>query len=335
MSTVNCPRCGAENPESNKFCGQCALAITPEDLKIRATALSVVEEQLNKRDQKLLEIETANAIVRRVYLGFTPLALTIAFAAWFGFAQYRTALDAISSTKSAAIQSLQTQTASEWRGINEQASQERATLKAATQIEARELRTNAGQGREQLRQAQVVMEQMLQQGNALKTKYENAFASDALISPAHLGSGQLVTLTPTPTVTITGVTAQPSRVYSTGIAGFQSSTDFIEPLTTFSLGSSGPEVAKIQTRLKDLGCYAGDITGQYDQFTREAVVRFNQYRGEVFPSGVVDPVGWMNLFSPLVSAPRGRADATTSGGITITNLSSFTSGPIIGAVTCP
>ena len=55
-----------------------------------------------------------------------------------------------------------------------------------------------------------------------------------------------------------------------------------------SLGSTGTYVHYVQTRLRQLGYYHGDITGQYDQATAQAVISFQakaQVTGD--PSGTV------------------------------------------------
>lgn len=42
------------------------------------------------------------------------------------------------------------------------------------------------------------------------------------------------------------------------------------------LGSSGERVAEIQRKLKEFGCYSGEINGSYDFATRQAVKRFQR-----------------------------------------------------------
>lgn len=55
-----------------------------------------------------------------------------------------------------------------------------------------------------------------------------------------------------------------------------------------SLGSTGSYVHYVQTRLRELGYYQGDITGQYDQATAQAVGAFQARAGVTAdPSGTV------------------------------------------------
>ncbi len=44
-------------------------------------------------------------------------------------------------------------------------------------------------------------------------------------------------------------------------------------------GTEGEEVVAVQTRLKELGIYGGDIDGVYDVETADAVKRFQEYNG--------------------------------------------------------
>lgn len=83
-------------------------------------------------------------------------------------------------------------------------------------------------------------------------------------------------------------------------------------------GSKGSEVARIQTRLSELGLYRGPIDGDFGGGTESAVKAF-QRRERLGPDGVVGPLTWGRLFAgqaipepELVSKPLGfRALALT------------------------
>ena len=69
--TIECPRCEAANPDGKKFCGECGEALDPAlsavkqfiDVSVRSQILSTVAERY--KDQKLLEVETTQAIATR------------------------------------------------------------------------------------------------------------------------------------------------------------------------------------------------------------------------------------------------------------------------------
>ncbi len=69
-------------------------------------------------------------------------------------------------------------------------------------------------------------------------------------------------------------------------------------------GSQGPEVAKIQKRLKELGFYLGPLDGDFGGGTEIAVKAF-QKREHLAVDGIVGPETWKRLFpqEPLIPAP--------------------------------
>jgi Putative peptidoglycan binding domain len=167
------------------------------------------------------------------------------------------------------------------------------------------LEAEVEQSRAKIRAKDAQVEELYSQGSALRAKYDSTISggiiSSALTQPLNLNDAAAQQLT------------------------------FRQP-TVYSLNSSGPEVEKIQTRLKELNCYSGEISGHYDEATKQAVERFNRYRGEAFPSGVVDDYGWTILFSPLISEARTPVTSTLTGQFPLAL--SYTA-PAVGPVYCP
>ena len=324
MRPVKCVKCSAENPDSSKYCGQCGALNAAEDLRIRDLAASVFEEQFKKRDQKLIEAETVYAIYKGLARAAWPVALVVAIAAWFGWGKYNNALEAIESAKTAAVKGIQEQTVTEAQSIQHDSAEERASLQKSAQREAKSLRdessrfqkqyaqdsatleTDLEQSRAKLKAKDAELGVLLTQGTALRTQYDNAISG--------LTSNSVVTqpINPNDTPGLRGTIAQP-KVYS--------------------LNSSGSEVEKIQTRLKQLNCYVGEVTGNYDVHTKEAVERFNRYRGEAFPSGVVDETV-CNLFSTLITPARTPIAGSSASVISRAALSSVYPAPPGMAVNC-
>jgi hypothetical protein len=66
--TIECPRCEAHNPDGNRFCGDCGAPLDPTFVAIK----DIVRDQVNGvikdnyKDQKLLEVETAQAVASRL-----------------------------------------------------------------------------------------------------------------------------------------------------------------------------------------------------------------------------------------------------------------------------
>jgi hypothetical protein len=72
-------------------------------------------------------------------------------------------------------------------------------------------------------------------------------------------------------------------------------------MAVYRRGSTGPEVIRIQDRLRELGHYAGPSDGAYGGGTEAAVRRFQSTAG-LPVDGVVGPAGWAALF-PGTSIP--------------------------------
>lgn len=93
-----------------------------------------------------------------------------------------------------------------------------------------------------------------------------------------------------------------NKIFATGIADVETrnllavlakpklttTTVSITSTTSLSLGKSGSEVTKLQTRLKELGFFTGDITGYFGSITEKAVKDFQIAKG-IEPLGIVGP----------------------------------------------
>jgi N-acetylmuramoyl-L-alanine amidase len=60
------------------------------------------------------------------------------------------------------------------------------------------------------------------------------------------------------------------------------------PAGTLRMGDSGPDVEKVQSRLRQWGYYAGAVDGVFGQATMDAVIFF-QKRNGITPDGIVGP----------------------------------------------
>src|SRR5262245_33634536 len=97
-SSMECLKCKAANPDTNRYCGNCAAQLRPVgshlDPDLRQYIQSTLREEL--KDQKVVEIEVTEAIVTRLVawtklLGYfvgIPLAVVIFVLGFLGYKSY-------------------------------------------------------------------------------------------------------------------------------------------------------------------------------------------------------------------------------------------------------
>jgi hypothetical protein len=71
----------------------------------------------------------------------------------------------------------------------------------------------------------------------------------------------------------------------------------------YKRGSKGAAVERIQQQLKELGYYAGEVTGDYDRMTMRAVRTFQDLQG-LPVNGVVGTETWERLFAETVASSQ-------------------------------
>lgn len=118
-------------------------------------------------------------------------------------------------------------------------------------------------------------------------------------------------------VTVYGI--DPTKVENVDLQGYTAAESTAEVLTgqapkmfvqDLSLGDQNDDVKKLQTGLKQLSYYSGDVTGTFDETTREALAKFQ------IDMGIVDT---MNDFGAGYFGPQTRKtleDKLTQGGDT-------------------
>lgn len=94
----------------------------------------------------------------------------------------------------------------------------------------------------------------------------------------------------------------------------------------YKLGSSGGEVGRIQSRLKELGFYLGPLDGAFGGAT-EAAVRAFQKKAGLTADGIVGPVTWRKLFDERQAAPAIASAALDHKCLALTGTFETSSGP--------
>jgi murein L,D-transpeptidase YcbB/YkuD len=284
---MKCPKCTAPNPDGKHFCGECGASLDSVSEEFRRNVLLVFREQL--KDQKLVEIETTDAVLSRLKTMAKPFLYTLAaLAALLGVLGIRSTQDimrGVAAARETAVQTLRQQASTETQSL----SQEAATI--------REQYRKLGDQQDliaKLKQAQADLQTIQQAGKSLKARYEQ------------LGTEMAATTTDA-SATRPAASTSVSGDVSMSLGGNRQP---VKPTANriYALGSRGDEVQQIQRRLSDLGCYAGEVNGAFDEKTKQAVERFNQRPGGL-GIGVVDEYTWKALIQsrnpPRCGPPSG------------------------------
>ena len=66
---MNCPHCNSPNAEGKKYCADCGTPLDPQTTYLESIVTSQVDEAIKEKfkDRRLVDIETSQAIVERVY----------------------------------------------------------------------------------------------------------------------------------------------------------------------------------------------------------------------------------------------------------------------------
>ena len=109
-----------------------------------------------------------------------------------------------------------------------------------------------------------------------------------------------------------GIAGEKTQTKLLGAAGSTTSTATVT--TTLREGSSGNDVLTLQQKLKDLGYYTGELTGNYGSLTKEAV-RLYQRANDLGSDGIAGPKTLSKL-NATPSTGTGSTTGTTSSGVT-------------------
>ena len=81
-------------------------------------------------------------------------------------------------------------------------------------------------------------------------------------------------------------------------------------MNNLKAGASGEDVRRLQGRLKEFGFYDGEITGEFDEKTKESVIKFQESEG-LTPDGFV---GIMTMHELDLLEPEPADQDTAEGG---------------------
>jgi hypothetical protein len=292
---MTCPRCAAESPTGKAYCADCGSPLDAADEKIRAAVQAAIRDTF--KDQRLLPIEIAEKAVERFWfygkIVAIPTTVLLIVLGVLGVSTYRDALRTIQTSGQRVVANLQEQAAKDADKISQTTN---AVLAKLNQAESKNLPEQVGRLAEQvstatrgLQTVQQVVQQAAKTGKDLQDTQALALQYQEEVSRLRTS---IVASPPLPTaigtvsgVTIPGLTGlglpsttpallAPSAGIPRVVIGADAFTD--RPPGTLTIGDKGEYVKRAQAKLRELGCYNGDITGTFDEITKEAVVRFKK-----------------------------------------------------------
>lgn len=80
-------------------------------------------------------------------------------------------------------------------------------------------------------------------------------------------------------------------------------------MKNLKFGDSGEDVRRLQERLKEFGFYDGEINGEFDEATKDSVIKFQESEG-LTPDGFV---GIMTMHELDLLEPEPVAEETEGG----------------------
>lgn len=285
---MECPKCSAVNPDGKRFCGECGGTLDLVAEEFRRNVKAIFRQEL--RDQKLVEVETADAVINRLKLWFKPAAymgaIALTLVGFLGFKGLQDLSAALAKAQKEAVEQLRTQAVGEAKQLSQEAAALRAQYRKVGDTRELDDKLKQADAKVKLAEAQVLA--ITRAARSVRERYDRLGTEVASreSQPAN-----------------TAAVARPSGAVSMMRGG--SATEPGETVASvYAQGSKGPEVARIQTRLRELGCYSGQPQGEFDTATKTAVTRFNEARGDIFGPGFVDAATWDALFD--TKSPRCR-----------------------------
>lgn len=279
---IKCASCNQDNPENNHFCGQCGAQLDPQGERLRAQIAALLESKY--KDQNLVGIAVADKIEERLWARgkVVGLAVTIFIAALalFGYQSVESAKKQISQSVENAKDSLDGAVSSAKTSVIEEASKSKTEIQVQSDSIVHELQgevrptdravQNINTRAKEANVGLVQVEQVIKDYNQ-RISEVNVIRDTAPTTPiGNIPSGLLQPIKTLPSQIITTV----------DIPGLLTGSSLRATVLPYTKGDSRPAVSLIQTRLAQLKCYDGQISGSFDEATADAVTRFLQLNKE-------------------------------------------------------
>jgi hypothetical protein len=272
---MTCPSCESENPDSNQYCGHCGVSLDVKAEQLRLQVKTIVEQNFKDRDSIVASL--ADSVSSKVetrlkgmwwILGSASAVLALSASIW-GFETFEKTKADIETAKKVAVDSISSTAQVDKRTIDDASKEWLGQLKQ----EATPSLNALSQFPPKIKTMQAKLEETRQKNEALNAQIQGFRNARDENPQATIGS-------------------LPQQL-------FQSS--YIVGTLPYLPGDTRSGVSTIQSRLKQLNCYTGEISGSYDGATDAAV---KAWKGAVKPSTLGAPtLGTPSSIDVLVNRP--------------------------------
>jgi Tfp pilus assembly protein PilE len=319
---MQCSICKSDNPDEKRYCGDCGAALDAQSERLRQQVSRAVNEQF--KDRAIIEYEVTDRIITRLQswakiaaVMFAVvggmLVIVVAILGFLGVKTYSDAVSKVERASDAAVANLQKQSSAKEENLRREAEKSLAALERYAS--PKELESAVRRAEQQARRADERVSAVVRSAVENEGKLNQIGSLQSLYPKTPIGDLNPGIFRPT----VSGLTIPDITDL------YKPSVSMESVLKDYSVGSKGADVEKIQRRLKELGCYDGEATGEFDSKTAVAVDAFKKaFRrslGIGIPplstptpeiasattpgllEGSVDYVTWVDLFSQLNPTP--------------------------------
>jgi zinc-ribbon domain/Putative peptidoglycan binding domain len=311
---MKCPNCAVDNPDNNRFCGQCGAILDETTRRFREEVRELIKQEL--RDEESLAVRVADKAEERIWRWSKILGIGVGLAALglagFGFTSFESSKKQIENAAAIASQEIKKDA-----DDTKQSMEQRGTA-TIHQIQK--------SGTETIAQMQKEGEATLIAANSVSLRVKASNTKMAEIEQQQ--SAQLNTLatirnqspdTPIGSISTDLFKSSNSSCTGTNQPWYCPNGTYTPALSRivypYKFGDVGSGVMELQDRLLKLGCYSGPSTGIFDDSTAKGVEAFVAANGmRLLPlatasgnapsffiddasHGTVDRSLWVSIFS--------------------------------------
>jgi peptidoglycan hydrolase-like protein with peptidoglycan-binding domain len=275
---MQCPNCTAENPTDNQFCSKCGSNLNLGEQAIDRRVERILQECF--KDRGLVEYDLSEKLTTRfsTYLKiagwvFAPafffFSMALAMAVYWGFKTSSDAQKTIHDAAEQVVKEIQGKAQSAEKTIEASTQEAQRTINSYGQSPA--LKSSIEDVKRQAQKASSEVEKANSRVAAVMRSAEENQQKLAKLNEARIASPDTTLGQLNPSF------LSPSSPLISPLTGI-SRPLFLHPFY-LNLYSASEDIKKVQTGLKERDCYKGEVTGQFDDETLNALKAFNEAKG--------------------------------------------------------